>query len=82
MRVTLFGSSLGVERSWGYIRKHDYQTPDSIVDNLVDIVSKNGCLLLNIAPRTDGTISAKSVRPENLYAVETKARRALAEGNG
>jgi alpha-L-fucosidase len=44
------------KRSWGYIKDHDYRTPDSIVDDLVDIVSKNGCLLLNIAPRPDGTI--------------------------
>ena len=33
-----------------------YKTVDSIVDDLVDIVSKNGCLLLNIGPKADGTI--------------------------
>ena len=42
--------------SWGYVTSHDYKTVDSIVDDLVDIVSKNGCLLLNIGPRPDGTI--------------------------
>ena len=35
---------------------HEYKTADSIVDDLVDIVSKNGSLLLNIGPRPDGTI--------------------------
>jgi alpha-L-fucosidase len=42
--------------SWGYVTNHEYKTVDSIVDDLVDIVSKNGCLLLNIGPRPDGTI--------------------------
>jgi alpha-L-fucosidase len=42
--------------SWGYVTNHEYKTADSIVDDLVDIVSKNGCLLLNIGPRSDGTI--------------------------
>jgi alpha-L-fucosidase len=44
------------KNSWGYVRPQDYKTADSIVDDLVDIVSKNGCLLLNIGPRPDGTI--------------------------
>jgi alpha-L-fucosidase len=42
--------------SWGYVENQDYKTVDSIVDDLVDIVSKNGSLLLNIGPRPDGTI--------------------------
>ena len=43
-------------KSWGYIENDEFRTPDSLVDDLVDIVSKNGCLLLNIGPRSDGTI--------------------------
>ncbi len=42
--------------SWGYVTNQDYKTVNSLVDDLVDIVSKNGCLLLNIGPRADGTI--------------------------
>ena len=42
--------------SWGYTENQRYKTPDRLVDDLVDIVSKNGCLLLNIGPRADGTI--------------------------
>jgi len=44
------------EKSWGYIENDKFRTPDSLVDELVDIVSKNGCLLLNVGPRPDGTI--------------------------
>ncbi|MEM2026611.1 MAG: alpha-L-fucosidase [Candidatus Bathyarchaeia archaeon] len=43
-------------KSWGYIRDHDYKPAGSIIRDLVDIVSKNGCLLLNVAPKPDGTI--------------------------
>ena len=38
------------EKSWGYIEGERFRTPDSLVDELVDIVSKNGTLLLNIGP--------------------------------
>ena len=44
------------KNSWGYVEKQDYKTVGSIVGDLVDIVSKNGALLLNIGPRPDGTI--------------------------
>ena len=42
--------------SWGYVTNHQYKTVDSLIDDLVDIVSKNGCMLLNIGPKPDGTI--------------------------
>ena len=44
------------KNSWGYVAEQDYKTAQSIVGDLVDIVSKNGALLLNIGPRPDGTI--------------------------
>ena len=44
------------KNSWGFITDQDYKTPTSIIHDLVDIVSKNGALLLNIGPRPDGTI--------------------------
>jgi alpha-L-fucosidase len=42
--------------SWGYIVGAEYKSEEYLVHELVDIVSKNGCLLLNIGPRADGTI--------------------------
>lgn len=43
-------------KSWGYIKDDAFKTPDFIVQELIDIVSKNGNLLLNVGPRADGTI--------------------------
>lgn len=42
--------------SWGYLEHDEFKTPDFLVHQLIDIVSKNGNLLLNIGPRPDGTI--------------------------
>jgi alpha-L-fucosidase len=43
-------------KSWGYIENDTFKTPAFIVHQLADVVSKNGNLLLNIGPRSDGTI--------------------------
>ncbi len=43
-------------KSWGYIENDTFKTPAFVVHQLVDIVSKNGNLLMNIGPRSDGTI--------------------------
>jgi alpha-L-fucosidase len=43
-------------KSWGYINNDTFKTPEFVVHQLIDIVSKNGNLLLNIGPRSDGTI--------------------------
>ncbi|MEM9237896.1 MAG: alpha-L-fucosidase, partial [Verrucomicrobiota bacterium] len=42
--------------SWTYIINENYKTSDFLIDQLVDVVSKNGCLLLSIGPKADGTI--------------------------
>ncbi len=42
--------------SWGYTKNNRYRQASEIICDLVDIVSKNGCLLLNIGPKPDGTI--------------------------
>jgi len=42
--------------SWGYVEHDEYRTAQSLVQQLVDTVSKNGNLLLNIGPKADGTI--------------------------
>ena len=44
------------KNSWCYTEGNRYKTPGQIICDLVDIVSKNGRLLLNIGPKSDGTI--------------------------
>jgi alpha-L-fucosidase len=43
--------------SWGYTKTNTFKDARYVVTNLVDIVSKNGNLLLNIGPKSDGTIT-------------------------
>jgi len=46
--------------SWGYNENTPYTTADAVVDKLIDIVSKNGNLLLNIPIQADGTLDAQA----------------------
>jgi alpha-L-fucosidase len=43
-------------KSWGYIGNDNFKSPEFIVHQLIDVVSKNGNLLLNIGPRSNGMI--------------------------
>ena len=57
IRSPLWQTDTAVSKnSWGYIKNQDYKAVGDIVGDLIDIVSKNGVLLLNIGPRPDGTI--------------------------
>ncbi len=46
--------------SWGYAEHDQYRTAKSLIAQLVDTVSKNGNLLLNVGPKADGTIPAEA----------------------
>jgi alpha-L-fucosidase len=48
-------TSIG-NKSWGYIQNETFKSPGFILHQLIDVVSKNGNLLLNVGPRSDGTI--------------------------
>ena len=50
-------------QGWGYLQETGYKSATSLVQYLVDNVSKNGYLLLNVGPRPDGTI------PEEAQAI-------------
>ncbi|VEU81111.1 alpha-L-fucosidase [Haploplasma axanthum] len=42
--------------SWCYTNNLDYKTENDVLTLLIDVVSKNGNLLLNIGPKGDGSI--------------------------
>jgi alpha-L-fucosidase len=43
--------------SWCWTENNVFKTAKSLVCDIVDIVSKNGVMLLNVGPKPDGTIS-------------------------
>ncbi|NQT82799.1 alpha-L-fucosidase [bacterium] len=45
---------------WYYITNARYKSADAVVDSFVDIVSKNGNLLLNVPPKPDGTLDTEA----------------------
>ncbi|APZ45479.1 alpha-L-fucosidase [Polaribacter reichenbachii] len=48
-------TSIG-KNSWCHIADWQSKNTNQLIDDLVDIVSKNGNLLLNVGPKADGTI--------------------------
>jgi alpha-L-fucosidase len=49
-------TSVDDQGAWSYAKEAGYKSVNTLVDNLVDRVSKNGLLLLNVGPKADGTI--------------------------
>lgn len=57
---TKWETTRGIGNSFGYNKfetEEEYLSPEELVRMLIDIVSKNGNLLLNVGPKADGTIS-------------------------
>lgn len=61
-RVWQTDTSIGVS-SWCYSSNWECKPVATIINDLIDVVSKNGCLLLNVGPKADGSI------PEDQKAV-------------
>ena len=52
--------------SWAYLTQPNYKSAGRVIHQMIDVVSKNGNMLLDVGPRPDGTI------PEE---VESRLRR-------
>ena len=58
VRTAVWQNDTSVGRTaWSWIDAHQYKTLPELVGELVDVVAKNGVLLLNIGPKPDGTIA-------------------------
>lgn len=50
------------KRSWGYTADNEFKSTYTVVTTLIDVVSKNGMLLLNIGPKPDGTFTEEETK--------------------
>lgn len=78
------------KNSWCYTTENEYKEAKDLICDLVNIVSKNGSMLLNIGPKPDGTIPEEdrhileeigewmSINGEAIYG--TKTWRQASEG--
>ncbi|WP_425433625.1 alpha-L-fucosidase [Kineococcus rhizosphaerae] len=59
-RVWQNDTSVG-RTSWSWVPDQQYKTVGELVAELVDVVAKNGVLLLNVGPKADGTLAPEEV---------------------
>ncbi|MFA9388685.1 MAG: alpha-L-fucosidase [Prolixibacteraceae bacterium] len=57
-----------MNNSWGYASwDNSYKTPETLIRQLVQVVSRDGNYLLNIGPKGDGTVPEQSVTILNAF---------------
>lgn len=44
------------KNSWGYTEGNQFKTPYEVLTNMIDVISKNGCYMLNVGPKPNGEI--------------------------
>lgn len=44
------------KNSWGYTENNRFKSSEEIIRNMIEVISKNGCYMLNVGPKPDGTI--------------------------
>ncbi len=48
--------------SWCYVEGQEFKSAHELICDLIDVVSKNGCMLLNVGPRADGRVAPEEER--------------------
>ncbi|MEG0767594.1 MAG: alpha-L-fucosidase, partial [Clostridia bacterium] len=48
--------------TWCIVQQPKYKSAAKIIQQLADVTAKNGCLLLNVGPRADGTFAENAVK--------------------
>lgn len=44
------------KNSWGYTKNNQFKKSYDIIRNMIEVVAKNGCYMLNVGPKPDGTV--------------------------
>jgi len=60
-RLIPWESCITLNSAWGYKKDNNYKSATDIIRTLVNCVSKNGNLLLNVGPDAKGNIPVKSI---------------------
>lgn len=50
------------KNSWGYTNGNRFKTAGEIIRNMIEVVSKNGCFMLNVGPMANGRICEQEQR--------------------
>lgn len=66
------GETSTAYNSWSYCTTNRFKTPEIIACNMLDVISKNGCFVLNIGPKADGSICDEEARILNELGRFTK----------
>ena len=78
IHYTLWQADTSAARnSWSYTYGNDYKKPEEIIQNLIDIVSKNGTMMLNIGPKAD-----RSLPEEDIYILKEIGKWLTINGEG
>lgn len=54
-------SCITLSSDWGWVPNAKFKSPETVIANLIEIVSKGGCLLLGVGPTPEGIIEEEVV---------------------